>query len=205
MSLWDRLFKSRERPPAELDDVELRRLVGQSAQAYEHREVEPALVRARLADGYRDAGLEPVLPEDFDAMTAHLTEESWRRLAIAVDTLEDDGVQQALPALKGAGSVADQVRAGFVDFAAGSDLLTLALVRQSRLRAEEFTRRFIASLGAAVEDETLQESRERLERIDYGRLLAEAEEARGSAEERLAYLKKLREEQEKKFAPRGKW
>lgn len=205
MSFWDRLFKSKDRPPAELDDVELRRIFGLSAQALEHSAVEPELVRARLADGYRDAGLDPVLPEDFDAMTAHLDEESWRRMAVVVDALEDEDVQQSLKPLLGTGTVADQVRTSFVGFASESNLLTLTLMRQSRLRTEEFTRRFIASLGAAVEDETMAESKARLERIDYGRLLDAADKARGSAEERMAYLKKLREDQEEKFAPRGKW
>jgi hypothetical protein len=205
MSIFDRFFRSKERPPAALDDANLRRVFGELAQELEHQEVEPALVRARLADGYRDAGLEPLLPEDFDALTAGLDEAAWQRLAVAVRALEEEEVQQALPALLGDKPVADQVRAGFIDFARQSDRLTLALLRQSRLRTEEFARRFIASLGAGVEGESLAESAERLSRIDYGRLLDQAEEARGDAEARMAYLKALLEEQERQFAPRGKW
>ena len=51
----------------------------------------------------------------------------------------------------------------------------------------------------------LPESQARLERLDYRNLLKQAEAAKASAEERLAYLQKLQEDLEARRMPRGKW
>jgi hypothetical protein len=44
-----------------------------------------------------------------------------------------------------------------------------------------------------------------LDRLDYARLLNEAERARESAKERTEYLRKLQEKADRMLAPRGKW
>jgi hypothetical protein len=49
---------------------------------------------------------------------------------------------------------------------------------------EEFARRFVQGLGASIRGESAAASREALERLDYGRLLAEADRAKKAAEER---------------------
>jgi Flp pilus assembly protein TadD len=84
-------------------------------------------------------------------------------------------------------------------------MLTLELLRQSSLRVEEFARHFLARLEAAVASETVAQSRARLQRLDYAQLLAEAERAKVSAEERVAYLRKLQQKQEQLLSRRGKW
>jgi hypothetical protein len=100
--------------------------------------------------------------------------------------------------------VREQIRTAFVGLARELPLLTMELLRQSELRIEEFARNFIARLGATVAGETPQQSRDRLHRLDYARLLEEAEQAKVSAEERMEYIRKLQEEQDKKTR-RGKW
>jgi hypothetical protein len=166
-------------------------------------EVDPGLIRARLADRYRDARLMPVPPEDLDRLVLGLDAEAWRRLALAVAALDCAEVRRVLPSLLG-GPVEAQVRRAFVDFARSTGLLTLDLLRQSPHRVEEFTRSWIDRLGGSVEDETEEQSRERLARLDYGRLLAEAERAKQAAEGRMEDLKR-RQEQAGRRARRGKW
>jgi hypothetical protein len=177
-------------------------LLGRKAPLFEKREVEPALLRARLADAYRDVGVAPTPPERFDALTAPLSQEDWRRLALLVSALELDELKRALPALLGKHPAASQVADAFVGFAERARLLTPELIRKSPMRAEELARGFLAALGAGVAGETETESKEALSRLDYKRLLAEAERAKAEARE---HLKKLQEAEDKRRAPRGKW
>jgi hypothetical protein len=83
--------------------------------------------------------------------------------------------------------------------------LSLDLITQSPLRVEEFARHFLAHLGVGVQGEARGDSRQRLERLDYRSLLAEAERARQGAEAQMEYLRKLQEGVDARFAPRGKW
>jgi hypothetical protein len=83
--------------------------------------------------------------------------------------------------------------------------LTLGLLGQSGLRVEELGRRLLAALGACVRGETAQASRNRLERLDYERLLAEAERAKQAAASRLEELRELQDRQEQSRPRRGKW
>lgn len=205
MSIFDRLRARKAPPPASLDVDALLDHFGDAAKELEHTHVDPALVRARLADGFRDAGLDPAPPAAFEVMCADLDDAAWRRMAVAVSALELEEVQAALPKLIAGRRPEDLVREAFAVFAQESRLLTMALMRQSSLRTEEFTRLFVAASGAGVEGETAAESQARLERVDYARLLAQAESARSDAEERMKYLRKLQQEQERRFAPRGKW
>jgi len=170
----------------------------------ENAEVEPDLVRARLADGYRDAGVNPPVPDAFDKLVPDLDAEAWRRLALAVCALNLPEVCATVPGLVGNAGAIAQVKEAFVGLALATPLLTMTLLRQSPLRVEEFARHFLARLGTAVSGETAAQSRERLERLDYGRLLAEAERAKVSAEERMEYLRQLQEDQARR-ARRGKW
>ena len=57
-------------------------------------EVEPELIRARLADRYRDARLMPLPPEEFDHLALGLDAEAWRRLALVVSALDGDAVRR---------------------------------------------------------------------------------------------------------------
>jgi hypothetical protein len=114
-------------------------------------------------------------------------------------------VRDALPRLVGENGLARQLEEAFVGLARSTPLLTMELLRQGQLRVEEFARHFLARLGAQVAGETAAQSRERLERLDYEGLLAEAERARDSAEGRMDYLRRLQEEQDRRRPRRGKW
>jgi hypothetical protein len=188
-----------------IDLASLEAALADAVPRLEGRAVEPALVRARLADGYRDGQVEPLPPTAFDARTAGLDAEAWRRLALAVSAVDLPPIRTALPKLLGEAGVARQVEEAFIGLAQATPLLMMELLRQSRLRVEEFARHFLARLGAEVVGETRQQSHERLERLDYGQLLAEADRARLSAEERLEHLRKLQDEQDQRRGQRGKW
>ena len=168
------------------------------------QQIDIELVHARLADHYRDIELDFIAPKDFRALAEQLDEESQQRLALTVAGLDDEALKYALPkCLKT--DATQQVRNCFFAFAIDTDLLTIELLQQSPLRVEEFARQFLARLGAEIENETHAESQQRLMRLDYRRLLNEAEQAKASAEERMDYLRQLREEQERRLARRGKW
>jgi len=208
MKLLDRLFgsrdKGREAPPA----IELAVLVEDLAallEAIAGQAVDSDVVRARLADTFRDLGVPPIDPDAFDALARGLDEGGWARLELVTLGARSGIAGEALAALVAAQGVETAVRAAFVGFAEASPLLTLELLRQSSLRLEELARRWIASLGALVAGEEPEASRAALERLDYGRLLAEVERAKMSAEERMAYLKKLQDGHDATRARRGKW
>jgi hypothetical protein len=162
------------------------------------------LIRARLADRCRDAGLDPILPEQFDAATAGFDAETLRRLAVLVGALDLEPVRAALVKLAANWPLPQLVAAAFTDLARDTPLLTVEVLGQSPLRVEELARRFLAAVRVAVAGETAEVSRKRLERLDYAKLLAEAEKARESAAERAERLRRLQEEQERRTR-RGKW
>lgn len=235
MALVNRLFGRGEphQPQVDLPAL-LERLTGLVTR-WAGRTPDRDLVRACLADGLRDTGLRPPTPDEFDALAGGLDDEGWRRLAVLAGALDQEDVRSALPELAKARPPADllaqgfagaldpkDVRAalpelakvrppadllalGFVGVAWTTPLLTLELLARSPLRVEELARRLLAGLGLAVRGESARASRERLERLDYGRLLAEAERAREAAAERMEHLHKLQDEQEQNRTRRGKW
>jgi len=166
------------------------------------QKVDIQLVHARLADHYRDMELNFIAPQDFQILVEQLNEEGRQRLALAVAGLDHDELKKAL-GLKTDG--VEQIKHCFFNFAMETNLLTMELLRQSPLRVEEFARQFLASNGADIEGETKAESQQRLARLDYRRLLNEAEQAKASAEERMDYLRQLRENQERRLGRRGKF
>ena len=193
--------------PADLPAWDVAILTGyiqSQAPHWEHRSVEPALVEARLADRMRDEQLPPLPTGQFGQLVAGLDAGSWRRLSLAAGAFDMPEVRHVLPALARIHSLHEDVYGGLVRLAAGTDVLPLALLGQSEVRAEEFARHFAAHLGVAIQGETPEMSQLILQRIDYRRLLAEAERARGSAEEQLEYLRKLQEAQDQ-GRRRGKW
>jgi hypothetical protein len=162
------------------------------------------LTRARLADRCRDAGLIPVLPEEFNRAAHGLDAEGQRRLAALVATLDLEPVRATLAQLANTWPVHQVVSAAFTGLAQDTPLLTIDVLAQSEQRLEELTRRFLAAIRASVIGESAEESKKRLHRLDYGRLLAEAEKARESAADRAERLRKLQEEQELRRGRRGK-
>ena len=118
--------------------------------------------------------------------------------------LDLEPCRKVLPQLP-AGRAASELVAAFTRLTRDTALLTIEVLGQSDLRVEELTRRLIAELGATVAGESAEESRKKLHRLDYGRLLAEAEQAKLAATERTERLKQLQDEQEQSRTRRGKW
>jgi hypothetical protein len=168
------------------------------------RQPDPDLIRARLADGLRQAEVSPPTPQECDPLFQGFDDEGWRRLAVLAGALDQEDVRAALPELARQRPPAELFALGFAGVARGTPLLTLDLLARGPLRVEELARRLLAGLGLAVRGESERVSRERLERLDYGRLLAEAERAREAAADRVEKLRKLQEMQELKRR-RGKW
>jgi len=149
-------------------------------------ELEPAsldadVARAKIADLCRDLSVDPLDPLELDTLAAGLDRAAIDRFGLAVLVLE----RRAIPVetlrklLDGRARAA--IREGLVEAAKASALVTLDLLRQSPLRREELARRLILGLGASVAGESMQEARAALERLDYGRLMAEADRAKRAA------------------------
>jgi len=96
------------------------------------------------------------------------------------------------------------VSAAFTGLAEDTPLLTLEVLSQSEQRVEELARRFLAALRAGVTGESAEESKTRLHKLDYGRLLEEADKARTAAADRAERLRQRQERQER-AGRRGKW
>jgi hypothetical protein len=206
MSIFDR--KKPPPAPPETKPVALATAVAaikEAVQLLEHAEIDAVLLRAQLADHCRDADTAPLDHAAFAAVAAELDGEAWRRLA-ALATLWD---HPELGALVGAGVRRRGAGPSFGVMLAvvrGKRLLTMELLRMSALRVEELTRAGLAAFGIAIAGETPAQSAIALARLDYERLLAEAEKARKAAEGRIAQLEKAQDEEDKARAPRrGKW
>lgn len=204
MSLTDRLFGRKGGAPR-LVLGELQTLLNAAVVRRAGCAVVAALQFARLADRCRDAGVTPLLPEEFDALTRRLDGEAWGRLALLIECLELKRLRDALPILVSVRSLSELVKNAFTELARQTPLLTLELLRQSPLRVEELARRFVAELGATIDGETPQVSQQRLARLDYGQVLAEAERAKEAAAERVEQLRRLQQERESRRPRRGKW
>ncbi len=149
-------------------------------------EIEPAaleldVARAKLGDLCRDLSLEPVDPLDLDPLAAGLDRGALDRLALLVLLLERRVVPDNVLRRILEGRIRTAAREGLFEVAKASSLVTFELLRGSPLRREELARRLVLGLGASVAGESLAEARAALERLDYGRLMAEAERAKRAA------------------------
>ena len=195
---------AREAPLAEWQLEHLIMRIRDQAPALEAREVESALVHARLADQYRDLGLAPPDVADFERQAANLDVEGWRRLALAVATLEDLELRPALLAIASRVPVAAQVESGFLAVAGETAPLTVALVRQSAIRAQEFGRHLAMRLGIGIAGESREQSRALLDALDYKRLLTDADLAKAAAHEKMERLRKQQIDADMRRRRRGK-
>lgn len=204
MSIFDRFVGSKD-ARIEVALPHAVSAVGAAVPAFEGRDVDAALVRARLADLCRDAGADPMDPAAFDAGTRALGPEGWRRLGVIAAALDRAELRSAVGAAARRRGAAEVV-GGLLVMAGRRARLDLEVLRKSPFRVEELTRAALAVAGVGVIGETREQSGQALERLDYDRLLAEAERARLSAEDRMKALKKAQEEDDKKRGPnRGKW
>ncbi len=171
--------------------------------ALENAAVDLELLCARLADLCRDQQAEPPDPDQFLREGQSLDAESQRRLALVVRGFDEESTRTAF-LRAGASNPAARVPALFA-FTREHSLLTVSLLLESPLRREEFARHLINHLGSGVLGEKPEDSADRLRRLDYRALLAEAERAKVSAQDRVAYLRRLQEEQEKLLGHRSKF
>ena len=169
----------------------------------ENAPVDLELMGARLADVCRDQETEPPDIDQFLRDARELEVESQRRLALIIQGLNEKPAGAAF--IRQAAADSSARASSLFAFAREHALLTVSVLIDSPLRREEFARHLITHLGETVQGEDPEVSRERLRRLDYRTLLADAERAKASAEERVAYLRRLQEEQEQKLGRRSKF
>jgi hypothetical protein len=202
VSLTERLF-GRSTGGAKLDLAPIHAKLTQSVRDFTVPDID--LTRARLADHFRDMSLLPLLPEEFDRAAANLDPEGQRRLAVLVSLLELDTVRAVVAQHASTWPVYQLVNAAFTGLAEDTPLLTVEVLSQSEHRVEELARRFLSAIRVSISGETAEDSKKRLHKLDYGRLLAEADKARTAATERAERLRQLQEQQEQRRGRRGKW
>lgn len=191
-------------PPIQLDG--LITTFGRAAGFWESQPRPEILVRARLADACRDQHIKPASEARFQASWTALDAEQRLRFCILTEAFELPEAAAALPKVCGHGGSAEPALALLQRSAVQLQYLTGSVLRESDIRLEEFARTFCAAWELGIHGETPPASAARLHAIDFSRLMQEANAARASAEERLAYLRTLQEEQEKTRRPRrGKW
>jgi hypothetical protein len=166
--------------------------VMQAAQA--SQPVDVALLRARLADLLREVDQIPWSSARFLEWSRDFSELAWRQTDLAVQLLAEVGLG------KHPTRVYTALR-GLVD---GSAAVGIELLATSEVRVEEFVRRLAMGMDIPIHEETPEESKQELERLDYNVLLALANQAKLSAEERMERLRVLQESQEM-ARRRGKW
>jgi hypothetical protein len=203
VSIFDRRKPAKPAPPAALPAAVA--AIQDAVQLLEHAEVEAALLRAQFADRCRDADIAPVEAVAFAAAVRELDAEGWRRLAALVSLWDQPELGPLVAASvrqRGAGPAFALVLA----VVRSKRLLTMEVLRMSALRVEELTRAGLAALGIAIDGETTAQSAIALARLDYERLLAQAEQARKAAEARMQQLEKAQDDDDRARAPRrGKW
>jgi Mg/Co/Ni transporter MgtE len=208
MSLFDRIFRGGAKKSPARAAVSIEALIAEVGAASIELEgnpgaIEPALIVARFQDALRSRGIRPLPAAAVAELVAGMDQEARMRLSILAALAEGPALAEALSAF---GEEAGEAitRECVVRTVEVKRALSLELVRQSPVRAEELARAFVLSLGVAIQGETPAVSRERAERIDYSKLLEEAERAKQSAEARTEEIRKLQETQAMLRA-RGKW
>lgn len=136
------------------------------------------VARAKWADLCRDLGMNPFDPLELDGLTTHFDRAAAGRMALIVVMLERGAISRDVLIRILDKRIRTATKAGVVEPVQASQLVTLELLAQSPLRREELARRVILGFGASIRGEKLGDSRAALERLDYGRLMAEANRAR---------------------------
>jgi hypothetical protein len=204
MSLLNRITGKR-RPNFTLDLDQVIAKFGSVAPDLEERPIDFDLLRARFADACRDAKLPPIPPAEFESQTKTLPVDAARRLAVFLSAFDLPEVQKTV-LLVDQNTLQGKVLVPLVTLSNNLTLLTPKLLQQSDVRLEEFARHFCAKLEVGIEGETAEHAAQRLQEIDYARLMKLAEGVKLSAADRVEYLRKLQEEEEKTMRPRrGKW
>ena len=141
--------------------------------------VEPELIVARLADRYRDLGIEFVSTSTIATLTRGFVSDSYKRLALLLSVLELSPIKERLSKL----SVSHQLRNVLFRFCNDQTDLTIESMSQSPERLEEFARSFLVYANIGIQGESTDTSRKRLSRIDSRRIRKARAEAKAWAEE----------------------
>lgn len=151
---------------------------------------EAALVGARLMDGLRDCRVPLPAAEDWREKSGALVVDEWARVEILVRLLRSAEFGPAVSASLLANPA--RILTAFPEFvSATAPLLTTDLLLKSPFRVEEFARKWIHELGGSIEGETEDESRDRMERLDFGGVLKNLKAAETDREVRMKKLKQL--------------
>ena len=198
-----KIVKSTAKP---VDIDELISTLGAATTVLEMQPVFPEVIRARLADVYRDASIRPASANQFHERWQPLDESHQRRFALLLSVCDVEAVQKRFAQFDADNHEKSDLLTLFHKLVTDLPLLTVDVVSQSDVRLEELARHFCAGAELPIEGETAEISTARLNSIDFGRLTQEADAARSSAEDRMTFLRKLQEEQEQSRRPRrGKW
>lgn len=190
--------------PINIDEVIT--TLGSAAAAWETCTIFPELIRARLADVCRDALIRPASATAFREHWQPFDEAHQRRFGLLLSVCDLETVQSRFAQWAGSHNQSNVLLTLFHTLTTGLPLLTIDVVSQSDVRLEELARHFCKHAELPIAGETTDASTARLSEIDFARLIAEADAARSSAEDRMAYLRKMQEEQEQTRRPRrGKW
>lgn len=159
------------------------------------------LTLAILSDVFRLAGRAPP-PPDVYAPQGKPAPSRADPLGVLAHLLASTSLrEESVRALK---SSARDATAAVRTFLEATAPLTAEMIRANAFRREELVRRWLEAVGGEVEGERAEQSKARLEQLDYRSTLAEyerAEKAREAEAERRAKL--LREAQEREMAARG--
>lgn len=189
-----------------VDVDELIAIFGPSCGVIEMHPVHPELQRAKVADLCRDVGLRPASEREFSERWQSYDDEHQRRFALLIFGFRAKGAAQRMRQMSVARPDQNPVFNVLHELTVELSLLTVSMLGESDVRLEEFARHFCQGIGVGINGESAEESTRRLQAIDFKRLTQEAETARASAQDRLAYLKKMQDEQEQTRRPRrGKW
>ena len=185
-----------------IDLDELITTMGQSIDAWRFQEHPKLLCRAKFADICRDCSLVPVSGSVFSSEWDRFDEQATKRFGLALSGFRIEAPLFALQENSDAKVGLQKVSS----LATEHDQLTLDVLVRSDVRLEELARHFCAKWQLPIANETPEASANRLYDIDFGRLMREANDAKTSAKDRMAYLKELQKEQEESRRPRrGKW
>lgn len=157
------------------------------------RQTDPALLAARLFDGLDDAGIPRPPATEWAKVTNGFDAEAWNRMAILVRLFRDTPLKDGIATSIAAKSALET----FGGFCSGlSQLLTIELLQKSPFRVEELARKWVHALDGTIAGETPAESRQRMERLDFGGVLKNLQAADA---DRAARVKKLQEIEAKRL------
>lgn len=148
------------------------------------------LTGARFVDGLRDAGAMIPSVEAWEKMTDGFSLEAWQRLEVLVRVFRHPAFAPRIGGLLKEDS--HRIGRAFPLFCVReAQLLTIELLLKSTFRLEELARKWVAALGATIAGEEANESRQKMERLDFGGVLKSLQAADADRSTRMKKLKEI--------------